>query len=180
MPAPDPRLALVAGPYRPPPCKPGDKLLCALRDRLVVVKKVTGARVPWPATNSGRGGRYAPIVTEELARAIRTESNQAVAYWFGLSPGTVTRWRRLLGVPRTTPGTARLYDEVATPLLLTLAVPWAAAPEAWTAERRARIAAARRGRPAPPHVAAMLRTAWLGRAHTPAARAKMSAAQARK
>jgi hypothetical protein len=81
-------------------------------------------------------------------------------------------------VPRTTPGTARLDREFSGAALLTVAVPRAAA--AWTDERRAKVAAARRGRPAPPHVAAVLRTAWLGRRHTPEALAKMSAAQARK
>jgi transposase-like protein len=39
------------------------------------------------------------------ADAIRRESNQAVAYWFGVSDQTVSKWRKALGVDMT--GTAR-------------------------------------------------------------------------
>jgi hypothetical protein len=46
-------------------------------------------------------------------------------------------------------------------------------------QRAAKIAAARRGKPRPPHVAEMLRTAQIGKKHTEEARRKMSEANLR-
>jgi hypothetical protein len=40
------------------------------------------------------------LVDDELARAIRHESAQALCYWWGVSNPVVTRWRRSLGVAR--------------------------------------------------------------------------------
>jgi hypothetical protein len=37
-------------------------------------------------------------VSEELVRAIRTESAAALKHWFGISTGTVWSWRRAFGV----------------------------------------------------------------------------------
>jgi NUMOD3 motif len=50
----------------------------------------------------------------------------------------------------------------------------------WTDQRRAKIGAARRGRPQPAVVAERLRTYWQGRTHRPESRAKMSAAVRRR
>src|SRR5262249_52748135 len=52
-------------------------------------------------------------VTEELARAVRTESAAAVCYWWGVTPGVVWRWRKALGVTHWgTEGSKRLHQEV--------------------------------------------------------------------
>jgi hypothetical protein len=40
------------------------------------------------------------LVEDELARAIRHESAQALCYWWGVSSRIVWRWRRSLGVAR--------------------------------------------------------------------------------
>jgi hypothetical protein len=58
----------------------------------------------------GRGGKGAYIVTSELARAIRTESEAAVCYWWGAGITTVSKWRRGLEVDRFNEGTRRLYS----------------------------------------------------------------------
>ena len=53
------------------------------------------------------------LVTEELARAVRTESAAAVCYWWGVTPGVVWRWRKALGVTRWgTEGSQRLRQEL--------------------------------------------------------------------
>jgi hypothetical protein len=54
-------------------------------------------------------GRPALIVTPALARAIRSESASAIAYWFGVTPAAVSRYRKLLGV------TQRLSGKIVLP-----------------------------------------------------------------
>jgi hypothetical protein len=54
------------------------------------------------------------LVDDELARAVRTEAAAAVAYWWGVGPTAVARWRKALGVTRSNnAGTVRLRLEVA-------------------------------------------------------------------
>jgi hypothetical protein len=67
------RFRLRFGPYRV-----GRWLRCALRGR-VKVTGISDAPIPWPQTSSGTGGRPYLIVCGSLIRAIRRESNQAVA-----------------------------------------------------------------------------------------------------
>jgi hypothetical protein len=53
-------------------------------------------------------------LSEELARAVRTELAAAVRYWWGVSEGVVWRWRKALGVTRTNnEGTRRLIQAAA-------------------------------------------------------------------
>jgi hypothetical protein len=52
-------------------------------------------------------------VTEELVRAIRTESAAALKHWFGVSTHTVWSWRRAFGVGHwDTEGSKQLHQEV--------------------------------------------------------------------
>jgi hypothetical protein len=67
-----------------------------------------------------------------LARAVRRESNHAVAHRFGVGTPSVARWRAALGVAGLNAGSARLRAAVAG-----------------DPDRRARIAAAKRGRRRP-------------------------------
>jgi hypothetical protein len=49
------------------------------------------------------------LVDEELARAARQESAAALCFWWGVSDGVVTRWRKALAVGRLKcPGSQRL------------------------------------------------------------------------
>src|SRR4051794_1917545 len=89
---------------RTPRCGVGRHLTCLLRGRLKVAG-ISDARIPWPFV---RMGRPALIVTPELARAIRRESNAALCYWLGVTGQTVTKWRKALGVLVTNEGTRRL------------------------------------------------------------------------
>jgi hypothetical protein len=101
------RFKLLFGPYRPRPYKLGTRLVCAIRGRVRVVDFTT-APIPWPVTRRpGGDGRAFLIVCGGLARAVRRESAAAVIHWWGVSPSTLARWRRALGVPVLTEGTKK-------------------------------------------------------------------------
>jgi hypothetical protein len=86
------------------------------------------------------------VIYHGLKRAIEKASNQGVAHWWGVSRGTVRRWRRALDVVRKTPGTVRTLD-------VTLKAE----------SRRAKIAESKVGKPRPKHVIEALKKANLGR-----------------
>jgi hypothetical protein len=139
----------LLGTYRTPRVRVGRVLSCEARDCDVVVSGYTEGRIPWPVGYPReRGGSPAPVVFGDLARAVRTESNQAVFYWFGITPQTVSKWRKALRVGLTNPGTHRLRSDHQQ-------APWArrarakAVAQARNPDRRAKIAAAKRGRPRP-------------------------------
>ncbi|WP_434030131.1 hypothetical protein, partial [[Pseudomonas] boreopolis] len=91
---------LIAGPYMAPSCRAGDWLDDEIEGR-IEVGGWTHARLPWPRRK--KTGRASLILTAELARAIRTESVEAIRYWWGIGPTKVWQWRKALGVD-TTPG----------------------------------------------------------------------------
>jgi hypothetical protein len=143
----------------------------------VVITGMTDAPIPWPVGKGGRG-RHSLVVYKGLARAVRRESNQAVARSWGVDPQTVSKWRKALGTGRATKGTSRLHREYAFEPGLTAGrlKAWA---EARDPERRRKIAEARRGKPRPTHVIEALHASWRGRRHTAESRRKMSAARRR-
>jgi hypothetical protein len=77
-----------------------------------------------------------------LARAVRVESATAAAYHWGVSPVTVQKWRRALGVELMNAGSLRLVRH------------WV--EQAWDAARTpaaiAKLKAAKKGKPAHPKV----------------------------
>jgi hypothetical protein len=102
---------LLGGPYRAPALRKGDRASCLYRDGDVVVTSWTAAPIPWPRCRrlGGKGGGSGLLVTEELARAVRTESVVALMYWFGVSHNTVCLWRKAFGVGQwETAGSKRL------------------------------------------------------------------------
>jgi hypothetical protein len=100
-----------------------------------------------------------------------------------VSQTTVGTWRKALGVPVTTEGTSRLraehFDE-----------PWALKARAKAqaqrrdpeldGDRRAKVAASKRGKHRPRHVIEAMRAGRLGKPHSEATRRKMSEAQRRR
>ena len=155
----------LLGTYRTPRVRVGGVLICEARDREVIVTGYSSAPIPWPVGHPrrGRGGRPGLVVFGGLARAVRRESNQAVAHWFGVYSSVVARWRAALGVPKLTAGSARLRGAVAR-----------------DPERREKIAAARIGKPRPPHVIEAMRKGRTGKLQSEEARAKMRTAHARR
>ena len=113
------------------------------------------------------------MVFKDLAKALRRESNQAICHWWGITPQTVSKWRKALGIGPITEGTSRLYREYTKE-------PWAvearakAHAKARDPERRRKIAEAKRGMPRPPHVLEAMHQAWRGSHHSEATRRRMS------
>jgi hypothetical protein len=112
-------------------------------------------------------------------KAIRLESEIAVAHHWGISPQTVWLWRKALGLGATTQGTSRLRGNY-------FAEPWAerTREKVWSKardpERRAKIAGAKVDRPRPRHIIEAMRQGRLGKRPTEEARRKMSEAQRRR
>jgi hypothetical protein len=101
----------LSGTYRTPRVRVGRVLSCEARDCDMIVTGYTDARIPWPMGRRPRYSGRALIVFGDLARAVRTESNQAVCHWFGITPQTVSKWRKALGVGLTNAGTHRLRSD---------------------------------------------------------------------
>jgi hypothetical protein len=107
------RFKLLFGPYKTPRFRVGGRVRCEVRGE-VKVCGLSEARIPCPlARRRGRGGTGALVIYRGLARAVRRESAQAVAYWWGVTGQTVTAWRKALGVDPTTEGTRRLRSQYA-------------------------------------------------------------------
>jgi hypothetical protein len=169
------RLRLL-GKYRTPRFRIGRTVFCEVRGEMVITG-MTDAPIPWPV---GRRGRECPslVVYKDLAKAVRLESNQAVAHGWGIHPQTVTKWRRLLGVERATEGTFRLQSEYTKEPRAVEAFAKAHS-KARDPERCRKISEAHRGKPKPQHVMDAMHEAWRGKRHTEESRRKISEANRR-
>jgi hypothetical protein len=148
------RFKLLYGPYMPPKCRVGDKLPCEYRGREVTVTGMTDAAIPWPCRRWNRNAT--PILCGELIRAVRTESEMAVAHHWGVSQTTVWQWRRALDVPRMTNGSRRLLIDHAAETL-TPEVRAKAREAMHSEEVRAKLSALRKGRRQHPNTTAAFR-----------------------
>lgn len=164
------------GKYKTPRFRMGSVLTCEYRDCDVVVVGYSDGRIPWPrGRKRGLGTRGGFIVYGDLKKAIRTESNQAVAYWFGVTVAVVSHWRRALGVRFTNAGTRKLR-QAHTSEDWFKEVQREGTARAQDPEVKQRRAASNRGRKLPPsHVQAISRGKVA--AMTPETRAKISAAR---
>jgi hypothetical protein len=136
---------LYFGPNRTPRFHYGPVIMCEVRGE-VIIKRLKDSPIPWPM-GQRRGERAVGlIIYKDLARAIRTEAAVAVAHHWGVTAQTVTAWRKALGVEPTTLGTSELRRQQALMPAGVAALQMAQA-KAGDPERRAKIAAARRGKP---------------------------------
>ncbi len=139
----------LLGKYKTPRFRIGQKVFCEIRGD-VTICGIHDALILWPLCKRGRGAQSL-VVYKDLIKALRRESNQAIAHWWGVAVVTVSKWRRFLSVPRATEGTSRLHSEYDEE-------PWAVAARAKAhsknrdPERRRKIAEARLGKPRPLHV----------------------------
>jgi hypothetical protein len=160
----------LLGKYRTPRFRIDRKVLCEVRGE-VTITGMTDAPIPCPVGKRGQG-RHSLVVYKGLAKAVRRESNQAVAHWWGVDVQTVSKWRHLLGVGIATEGTSCLHRETIEQTgeaMRALGVKKARDPQ-----RRRKIAEARRGKPRPPHVLEAMHEAWRGSHHTEETRRRMS------
>jgi hypothetical protein len=145
---------LIAGSYVAPLVRVGGRLDDEIDGR-TEVGGWTAAPLSWPRRK--HRGKPSLILTAELARAVRTESVEAICYWWGVRPTKVWMWRQALGVGRVTEGTRALLQE------RTGVPPEAAArgrERAASPESIAKMAASKRGRPVPDQTrAGLLRAA---------------------
>ncbi len=170
------RFKLLFGPYQTPRCRYGRTVTCLLRGR-VKVCGLTEAPIPWPIGKQGR--TKAMILYKDLARAVRREAAQAIGHWWDVGSETVWRWKKALGVGLATEGTRRLHRDYSVESAIVAGLAKAQA-KAGDPERRAKIAAAKRGKPRPPHVGQAVAKAHRGTHHTEEARRKMSKSQRRR
>jgi Ni/Co efflux regulator RcnB len=143
----------------------------------VRVVALSDARIPWPLTYA-RNHRV-PVGCGGLLEALRRESARAVEHWFGVSVWNSWKLRKGLGVPRANERTSHVHEDW-MPERLAHRDPdrFRRANQAPT--RRAKLAAAMRGRKLRPDAVAKLRATNVGKKHTAEARAKMSAAHRRR
>jgi hypothetical protein len=167
------RCRLLFGPYRQPRCRLGNKLFCEMRG-WVKLTRVSDGRIPWPMTTK-QGGKPSLVLCGDLVGAVKHESNQAVAYWWGVTAQTVTLWRKALDVPRANEGTHRLHRETALGPEVAAARMKAQA-KAGDPGRRSKIASTLRGRPRPRHVMEATWAASRGKRLSPETRRRMSEA----
>jgi hypothetical protein len=94
----------------------GDRAFCLARDCDVIITSWTDAPIPWPRCRAldSPGGGSGILVEEELARAIRHGSAEALKFWWRASRCTVHWWRKVLDVSRVgTEGSRRLIRAAA-------------------------------------------------------------------
>jgi len=174
------RYALL-GTYRTPKARIGQRVECQVRGT-VRIRRLADSRIPWPwaTTVNGAGSGPGPVVFRDLERAVRRESNQAVSYWFGVTGRIVTKWRRALGVPVTNEGTRTRRSEYARTSPAMKRARRKAVAKARDPERRAKIAASRRGKPRPAEVIEKMRKANLGKKLSKTHRLRMRHAHLRR
>jgi hypothetical protein len=161
----------LLGRYRTPRFRIGRTVFCEVRGEMVITG-MTDAPIPWPIGKHG-AGRHSLIVFKGLAKAVPRESNQAVAYWWGADPQTVSKWRRALSVRRANEETSRLCRDYIAECgddMRALGVKKACDPE-----RCRKIAETMRGKPRPPHVLEAMHEPRRGSQHKQETRQRRSA-----
>lgn len=169
----------LLGTYRTPRVKLGRVLSCEYRDDDVIVVGYSDGRIPWPLGRRRGKASKTLVVFGDLVRALKIESNQAVCHWWGVTPQTVTAWRKSLGVGPTTKGTTRLRSEWTEDERIVKGLK-RAQRKARAPVRRAKIAAAKTGVPRPRHVIEAMRKGRKGKPHSAETRRKMSLARRRR
>jgi len=134
--------------YRAPNYQWGQRVYCYSRKRVVEVGRYSDGPIYWPCVK--KTGRKSLILCDDLVKAVKVESEIAVAHWWGVSVNTVWKWRKALGVGQITTGTNRLYKEY-KPEKLTDEITEKGREKARSPESRQKIGDSKRGKPAHPN-----------------------------
>jgi hypothetical protein len=162
----------LLGRYKTPRFRLGDVVRCARRGE-VRITGVSDAPTPWPVGQTLPNGRARSLVLYGgLAEAVKRESAEAVMYFWGVKHATVWAWRKALGVGQYTEGTRKRKSEAFAPHAAR--VNESSRPTWSSQERRAKISAAKKGKPRPPHVVEAMRRGRTGKPHDEETRQKMS------
>jgi transposase-like protein len=154
-----------------PRLKPGQRAECLARGEVRIVG-VSDAPQQWPV-GAIKGGK-SPVLYGSLVRAVKQEQAKDVAKAWGVGASTVNKWRRTLGVEKSTAGyRQRMKAYYRTPAGKRALKPMHA--KARDPGRRAKIAAAKLGKPRPRWIIEAMAKARTGMKHSAASRAKMSA-----
>jgi len=160
----------LLGKYRTPTFRYGQRVEDERRGEVRIVGLSAG-RVPWPIGQQGAAKSL--VLYRDLAKAVKRESVIAIRYWWGVGANAVHKWRKAFAVPFNNEGTTarRVAHGKSRHGRKALAAMHAKAQDPG---RRAKIGAARLGKPRPPHVIAALRKANIGRPLSAEHRRKMS------
>jgi hypothetical protein len=170
---PDHRHQLRFGSYATPRFRYDSTVTDACRGDVVIVA-ISNGRIPWPLGRVRGNSNRALIVYGVLARAVRREASQAVAFWWGITAQTVTKWRKALGVVEQTEGDRAVRAEHGKRNWAKVGPKFLA--KAQDPERRKKIAAARTGKARPKSVVDALKKVNTGRPLGATHRARQSAA----
>ena len=86
------RVRLRYGPYQTPRFNYGKVVRCEVWGE-VILGGLSGARIAWPVGKPGwRSRTRVLVVYRGLAKAVRRETELAVAFHWGVSRNTVWRW----------------------------------------------------------------------------------------
>jgi len=160
----------LLGNYRTPAFRYGQRVEDLRRGEMRIVGLSAG-RIPWPIGQTTRAKSL--VLYRDLAKAVQRELVVAIRYWWGCGGNAIKNWRRALGVPNNNEGTiarrvqygkSNAHRPAIAAMHATLRDPG----------RRAKIAAARRGKPRPRAVVEALRKANLGRPLTAEHKRKLS------
>jgi hypothetical protein len=160
----------LLGAYKTPRFRYGRVVRCAVRGEVEVVG-LHEAPIPWPVGKRGRAKSL--VVFKGLARAVRRESEVAVAHHRGVDKQTVGKCRKALGVGRVTEGTSRRLSDHAREPAVVAGLKKAQAKSGDPA-RRAKLSAAMRGKKMGRRVVAALAAQRRGTRHRKESRRKMS------
>jgi hypothetical protein len=158
MPTSTSRLTLRFGPYTTPQFRYGDVVMDEVRGEVTIVG-LTDAPIPWPIGKRGRVKTF--VVYAGLVDAVRKEANITVCHWWGITPQTVSKWRKALETDRVTEGTNALLRDHFTPQRQKV-MRVKRAPKYRDPVRNAKIRSSRLGKPRPKHVIDALRKSHVG------------------
>jgi hypothetical protein len=83
----------LIGTYKTPRFRLGSTAFCEVRGE-VIITGLSASPIPWPIGKRPGGRARALVVFGGLADAVKRESAAAVCHFWGITPQTVSKWRK--------------------------------------------------------------------------------------